>query len=67
MCYVRKRNAELKNLERICKRINDIVLNLSNDAKMLDGTQLEKIDCSLISELSSPPDIQVKIILFNHI
>lgn len=57
--YIQKRNAILKDLEKICENISNIIVNLLSDAKVLNGKQLEKINCSLISELPFPPDIQV--------
>lgn len=59
--YIQKRNAILKDLERVCENTSGIISNLLNDGKMLDSEQLEKVDCSLISELPFPPDVQVKL------
>lgn len=59
--YIQKQNTVLKNLEKICENISSITMNLLGEAKVLDGKQLEKINCSLISELPFPPDIQVSI------
>ncbi|EFN66496.1 hypothetical protein EAG_10990 [Camponotus floridanus] len=56
--YIQKQNTVLKNLEKICENISGIIMNLLGNAKVLDGKQLEKINCSLISELPFPPDIQ---------
>ncbi|KAL6430186.1 hypothetical protein ACFW04_007736 [Cataglyphis niger] len=56
--YIQKQNAILKDLEKICEYISNIIMNLLSDAKVLNGKQLEKINCSLISELPFPPDIQ---------
>ncbi|CAL1674699.1 unnamed protein product [Lasius platythorax] len=58
ICYIQKQNGILKNLERICENISGIITNLSSDAKVLDGKQLEKINYSVISELPFPPDVQ---------
>lgn len=60
--YIQKYNAILKDLEKVCENISDIILNLLNDAKVLDNKQLEKIDCSLISKLQTfSPNVQVKL------
>ncbi|XP_011867013.1 PREDICTED: uncharacterized protein LOC105561552 [Vollenhovia emeryi] len=56
--YIQKRNAKLKDLERVCENTSSIISNLLNDTKALDSKQLEKIDCSLLSELTFPPDVQ---------
>ncbi|XP_039305540.1 uncharacterized protein LOC105192958 [Solenopsis invicta] len=56
--YIRKRNAILNNLERVCENTNGIISNVLNDAKALDSKQLEKIDCSPISKLPFPRDVQ---------
>lgn len=58
--YIRKQNAILNNVESGCENTSGIISNLLNDAKALDSKQLEKIDCSLISELPFPCDVQVK-------
>ncbi|XP_070150424.1 uncharacterized protein [Polyergus mexicanus] len=56
--YIQKQNTILKDLEKVCEKISSIIVNLLSDAKVLNGKQLEKINCSLISELPFPPDIQ---------
>ncbi|XP_072751102.1 uncharacterized protein [Anoplolepis gracilipes] len=56
--YIQKQNAILKNLERICENISGIIVNLSSDAKVLNGKQLEKINCSLISDLPFSHNIE---------
>ncbi|XP_071629792.1 uncharacterized protein [Temnothorax longispinosus] len=61
--HIRKRNALLKDLERVCENISGIISNLLNDAKALDSMQLEKVDYSLISE-SFPPDIRHYLYLY---
>lgn len=58
--YIRKHIGNLKNLEKVCENINDIISNLLNNSKALDGKQLKEINCSVISELPFPPTIQVK-------
>lgn len=59
--YIRQRNMIVNDLERMCENTTGIILNLLNDAKALDSKQLEKINCSVISELSFPLDVQVKL------
>ncbi|XP_028050173.1 uncharacterized protein LOC105839205 isoform X2 [Monomorium pharaonis] len=56
--YIRKQNDILSNVESECKNTSSIITNLLNDVKGLDSKQLEKINCSLISELSFPCDVQ---------
>ncbi|XP_011054848.1 PREDICTED: uncharacterized protein LOC105146357 [Acromyrmex echinatior] len=56
--YIRKRYMMLSDLERTCEKTSGIISNLLNDSKALDSKQLEKINCSLISELSFPPDVE---------
>lgn len=51
----------LNDMERACEKTSGIISNLLNDSKALDNKQLEKINCSLISELPFPPDVQVKL------
>lgn len=63
ICYIQEKNGVLKDLEKMCENISGIIMNLTSDAKVLDGKQLEKINCSLISELPFPPDVQVRIVL----
>lgn len=59
--YIRKRNAILKDLERVCENTNGIISNLLNNTKALDSKQVEKVNCSLISELPFSSDVQVKL------
>jgi len=59
--YIRKQNTILKDLERMCENTSGIISNLLNDAKVLDSKQLEKVNCSSISELPFSPDVQVKL------
>ncbi|KAL0100813.1 hypothetical protein PUN28_019297 [Cardiocondyla obscurior] len=56
--YIQKLNSELKDLEKVCENINNMISRLLNDTKALDTKQLEKLNCSLLSELSCPPDIE---------
>ncbi|KYN37492.1 hypothetical protein ALC56_08149 [Trachymyrmex septentrionalis] len=56
--YIQKRYMILSDLEKTCEKTSGIISNLLNDSKALDSKQLEKINCSLISELPFPPDVQ---------
>lgn len=58
ICFIKKRNAILKDVEKICKNIIGITSNLSDNAKILDINQLGEIDYSVISELPFPPDVR---------
>ncbi|XP_025157486.1 uncharacterized protein LOC105182540 isoform X2 [Harpegnathos saltator] len=58
ICYIRKRVGILQDLEKVCENINGIISNLLNNAKILNCKQLEKINCSMISELPLPPVVQ---------
>ncbi|EZA54921.1 uncharacterized protein LOC105279589 isoform X2 [Ooceraea biroi] len=58
ICYIQKRYAILKDFEKTCENISSIMSNLSSDAEVLDGRQLEKVDCSRLLELPFPPEIQ---------
>lgn len=59
--YIRKQNAILKDLEKVCENTSGIISNLLNDTKALDSKQMEKVNCSLISELPFSRDVQVKL------
>ncbi|KYN21278.1 hypothetical protein ALC57_06377 [Trachymyrmex cornetzi] len=61
--YIRKRYMMLSDLERTCEKTSGIISNLLNDSKALDSKQLEKINCSLISELPFPPEVQPRLTL----
>ncbi|XP_012231473.2 uncharacterized protein [Linepithema humile] len=58
VCYIEKRNVLLKNLEKACENVNDIISNLLSDIKALNGKQLEGVNCSRISDMSFPPDVE---------
>lgn len=56
--YIRKQNMILNDLEKVFENTSGIISNLLNDSNALDSKQLERVNCSLISELPFPPDIQ---------
>ena len=50
---IQKKNALLKSIEQLGFKVNNIVLSNSNNVKVLDAKQIQKINCSKISELFS--------------
>ncbi|XP_034172658.1 uncharacterized protein LOC117600840 isoform X2 [Osmia lignaria lignaria] len=50
---IQKKNALLKSIEQLGFKVNNIVLSNSNNVKVLDAKQIQKINCSEISELFS--------------
>ena len=51
--HIQKKNALLKSIEQLGFKVNNIVLSNSNNVKVLDAKQIQKINCSKISELFS--------------
>ncbi|KOC68338.1 hypothetical protein WH47_03496 [Habropoda laboriosa] len=51
---IQKKNVTLKDTEQLTLNINNIILSNSTDIKILDATQLQKVNHLEISELFSP-------------
>ncbi|XP_026669134.1 uncharacterized protein LOC108624726 [Ceratina calcarata] len=55
--YLQRKNTALKGIEQLISKINNIILSHSDDANILDIKNMNKINCSDISDLFCP-DIQ---------
>lgn len=55
---IQKKNALSKNIGQLGFKVNNIILSNTDDIKVLDAKQMQKINCSEVSELF-PVDTQV--------
>ncbi|KAG7201591.1 hypothetical protein KM043_004335 [Ampulex compressa] len=56
--YIQNKHKILKDLNSLSSKAGAIILNIINETKALSVNQLERIDLSVVSELSFPPNIQ---------